>query len=177
MSCGSLDGRGVGGRMDTGICIAESLCCPPENITALLINYTPIQNKNLNTHTEAVWIHSLELPFASCKVNMYSTLWGPRYIGEKPLWTSKEQILKILRVFTGEKLNNFWISSDIQDCLQALSKMTGLLNLEESKTGHGPGRDRFILLNTKHHLLFLVLAYTLLNFHVYKRRIIQGSEE
>ena len=43
--CGSLDGRGFVGRMDTCICMAESLCCPPEIITALLIGYAPIQNK------------------------------------------------------------------------------------------------------------------------------------
>ena len=42
MLCGSLDGRGVWGRMDTCICMAESLCCPPETITTLLIGYTPI---------------------------------------------------------------------------------------------------------------------------------------
>ena len=43
--CGSLDGRGVWGRMDIGICMAESLSCSPETITTLLIGYTPIQNK------------------------------------------------------------------------------------------------------------------------------------
>ena len=43
--CGSLDGRGVWETMDTGICMAESLCCPPETITILLISYIPIQNK------------------------------------------------------------------------------------------------------------------------------------
>ena len=30
--------------MDTCICTAESLCCSPETITTLLIDYTPIQN-------------------------------------------------------------------------------------------------------------------------------------
>ena len=44
MLCGSQDGRGVG-RTDTCVCTAESLCCPPETIIALLIGYTPIQNK------------------------------------------------------------------------------------------------------------------------------------
>jgi len=34
---GSLDGRGVWGEW-----MAESLCCPPETITTLLISYTPI---------------------------------------------------------------------------------------------------------------------------------------
>ena len=39
---GSLDGRGVWGRMDTGIGMAESLCYGPETITTL-----PIENKKL----------------------------------------------------------------------------------------------------------------------------------
>ena len=36
MLCGSLDGRGVWGRVDTGTRMAESLCCPPEALTTLL---------------------------------------------------------------------------------------------------------------------------------------------
>ena len=32
----------VGGRMDRYICMDESLCCPPETITKLLLSYTPI---------------------------------------------------------------------------------------------------------------------------------------
>ena len=44
MSCGSLDRRGVWGRKDTWICMAESLHCPPEPNTTLFIGYTPIQN-------------------------------------------------------------------------------------------------------------------------------------
>ena len=44
MLCDSLDGKGVWGRMDTCICMAESLCCPPETITTLLVSHTPIQN-------------------------------------------------------------------------------------------------------------------------------------
>ena len=35
---------GVGGRMDTCICMAESLHCSPETIATLSIGYTPIQN-------------------------------------------------------------------------------------------------------------------------------------
>ena len=46
MLCGSLDGRGVWGRMDTCICMAESLLCPHETVTSLL-RYTTIQNKTL----------------------------------------------------------------------------------------------------------------------------------
>ena len=40
MFCGSLDRRGVWGRMDTCICMAG----PSETIT-LLIDYPPVQNK------------------------------------------------------------------------------------------------------------------------------------
>ena len=43
--CGSLDGRGVRGRMDTCIFMAESLHCSPETITTSLTGYTPTQNK------------------------------------------------------------------------------------------------------------------------------------
>ena len=49
MLCGSLDGRGIWERMDTGICMAESLCCSPET---LLISYTLIQNKKFKTTTK-----------------------------------------------------------------------------------------------------------------------------
>ena len=52
MLCGSLDGRGIGGRMDTGICMAESLCCPPKTVTTLLISYTPTLNKKLKNPTQ-----------------------------------------------------------------------------------------------------------------------------
>ena len=47
---GRLDGRGVWGRMDTCICMTESLHCPP--ITTLLIGYTPIKNKKLKKKKE-----------------------------------------------------------------------------------------------------------------------------
>ena len=40
--CVRLDGRGVWGRMDPFICMAESLCCPSETVAALFISYTPI---------------------------------------------------------------------------------------------------------------------------------------
>ena len=47
MLCGSLDRKGVWGRMDTCVCVAESLCSSPETITALLIGYAPAQNEKL----------------------------------------------------------------------------------------------------------------------------------
>ena len=43
--CDSPDGRGLQGRMDTCICMAESLHYSLETITTLLISYTSIQNK------------------------------------------------------------------------------------------------------------------------------------
>ena len=43
----SMNGRGVWRRVDMWICIAESLNCSPETIMALLISYTPVQNKML----------------------------------------------------------------------------------------------------------------------------------
>ena len=42
---GSLGGRGVWGRMDTCVCMAESIHCSPETVTSLLIGSTPVQNK------------------------------------------------------------------------------------------------------------------------------------
>ena len=45
LSHGSLDEWGVWGRMDTRLCVAESVWCPPEIITTLLIDPTSIQNK------------------------------------------------------------------------------------------------------------------------------------
>ena len=45
-------GAEFGGRMDTCIGMAESLCCPPETITTLLTGYTPIQNKKFNLKRE-----------------------------------------------------------------------------------------------------------------------------
>ena len=39
MLTGSLDGRGLWEKRDTCECMAESLCCPPETATSLLIRY------------------------------------------------------------------------------------------------------------------------------------------
>ena len=43
----SLNGRGLRGRIDTCICMAESLHCSPETIITLSIGYTPIKNKKI----------------------------------------------------------------------------------------------------------------------------------
>ena len=39
MLCGSLDARGVWGRMDTCPCMTESLHCSSETITAVSVNW------------------------------------------------------------------------------------------------------------------------------------------
>jgi len=52
MPCGSLDGRGVWKRMDTCLCVAKSLHCPPEIITTLLIDYTAIENSKFKLNKE-----------------------------------------------------------------------------------------------------------------------------
>ena len=51
MLCGSLDGRVVWGRLDTYICMAESLHCSPKTITTLLVGYTPVQKKKNKKQT------------------------------------------------------------------------------------------------------------------------------
>ena len=43
----SLVGRGVLGKMDTCVCMTESLCSSPKTVTTLLISCTPIQNIKL----------------------------------------------------------------------------------------------------------------------------------
>ena len=45
VSCGGLDGRGVWGRMDACICMAEFFCCAPETITTLSISCTLTQKE------------------------------------------------------------------------------------------------------------------------------------
>ena len=51
MLCGSLDGSGVWGgvewRMDTSVCMTESLGYSPETIIMLLTGYTSVENKIL----------------------------------------------------------------------------------------------------------------------------------
>ena len=59
---GSLDGRGLGGRMDTCVCMTESLCYLPANITTLLISYTPVRNKKLRKSMATIENGFLKVP-------------------------------------------------------------------------------------------------------------------
>ena len=47
MLCASLDGRGLWGRADTHLYMAESLCRSPETTPPVLTGYIPLQNKSL----------------------------------------------------------------------------------------------------------------------------------
>ena len=67
-------------RLCTCICVAESLCCPPETLTGLLIGYTPIQNKKFNSFKKkknmfwatAVLLHCVAVLFCcACCVLLY----------------------------------------------------------------------------------------------------------
>ena len=44
--CGGLGGRKVWGRMDTCVCMAESLWCSPKTATISLVSYTPYKIKS-----------------------------------------------------------------------------------------------------------------------------------
>ena len=50
--CAEPGCEGVWGRMDTCVCTAESLCCPPKTTITLLIGCTPIENKNFKKQSD-----------------------------------------------------------------------------------------------------------------------------
>ena len=56
MLCGSLDGGGgeFGGEWIHVYGMTESLCCPPETITTLLIGYTWVQNSKFKKEIVAI---------------------------------------------------------------------------------------------------------------------------
>ena len=72
MLCGSLDGRGVWGRMDTRICMAESLHGSPETTTKLLIGNTPIQNKKLKKRERVREATAMRSPHTATKQSLHS---------------------------------------------------------------------------------------------------------
>ena len=65
----SLDGKGVWGRMDICICIAESLCCSSGIITTLLIICTPIEIKQFK-----VWRKKKVLKWSNMRTQQPSLL-------------------------------------------------------------------------------------------------------
>ena len=116
--CGSLDGRGVWGRMDTCICVTESLHCSPETITTLLISYTPIQNKkfvfkndytymyihtyiHIHTHNRILLSHKNEWNNAIC-----NNMDGPRECHTE--WNKSERETMWCHLYTEPKIWHKW---------------------------------------------------------------------
>ena len=96
MLWGSLDGRGVGGRMGTRICMIESLCCSPETLTLLSISYSSIKNKKfkkLHTHTHTRWVtqgkRKMKRETRKARVKMLPELSAMRSVRESCLWPWK----------------------------------------------------------------------------------------
>ena len=85
MLCGRLDGRGGGvwGRMDTCICTAKSLCCPPETI-ALFSDCTPIQNEKLKKNDSDLRSVDWDKPSAV-------HTWPSSYYPEQMRWALKDR--------------------------------------------------------------------------------------
>jgi len=48
--------------MDTGICMAESLCCAPKTLTMLLISHTPI--KRVKKDIAAIYVKACSAWFS-----------------------------------------------------------------------------------------------------------------
>lgn len=73
----SLDGRGVWGRTDTSVCMAESLCHSPETIT-LLISYIPMQNKKFKkgTYYKKRKMQPVTLSVVRHSSNGFKNRWG-----------------------------------------------------------------------------------------------------
>ena len=63
--------------------MAESLCCPPEAITILLIGYTPIQNKKLKNKYNRDAMPSL----LGCQCWFSSDASRTPFLGAKPMVT------------------------------------------------------------------------------------------
>ena len=86
-----LPSRGVWGRMDTCICMPETLHCSPETITTLLIGYTPIkQKKKFQNKRLIVQISTVKFVF------LVSFLWVGGAVGLGGRW---EKILYMLQYY------------------------------------------------------------------------------
>ena len=91
MLCGSPDGRGVWGRMDTCICTAESLRCSPETISVLLIGYPPVQNKRLCLKKKMWYIHTVGY-YSAIKNEAQNTIIDLATIITLCTWTLKSNL-------------------------------------------------------------------------------------
>ena len=96
MLCGSLDGKGVCGRMDTCLCVVESLHCPPETVTTLLISYTLIQNKKFKIMKKKKKgiIHIIPLTCSDCSQDV------PFHLGKYSPLTLAHKALSVLTLIS-----------------------------------------------------------------------------
>ena len=73
-------GEGIWGRMDIGICMAESLCSSAKSVRTLLMGYTPIQNKKFKRKNmekrQSVYPRHFPRPDIFPGVDEQSHLWG-----------------------------------------------------------------------------------------------------
>ena len=77
MLCGILNEREVWGRIDTCMCMAESLCCSPETITTLLIGYVCVHAKLLQsclTLCDPMTFYDCSLPGSSVRGSLQARL-------------------------------------------------------------------------------------------------------
>lgn len=86
MLCGGLQGRGVWGRTDTCICMAETLPCSLEIITTLFISYTSKQNKK-------VFFFLIVLERTAWKERWRTKLWGKTAHGREKEETPRKRVL------------------------------------------------------------------------------------
>ena len=106
---GSLNGRRIWGRMNTDICMAESLCCLPEIYITLLVGYTPIKIKLKKKKSESCSVVSDSLR----PHGLYSPWESP---GQN---TGKSSLSLLQRIFPTQGLN--W---DLLHCRQILYQLS-----------------------------------------------------
>ena len=118
MLCGSMDGRGLWGKMVTCVCMAESHCCSPETITTLLIGYTPIQiilsPCLFNLYAEYIMRNAgLEETQAGIK-NARRNINNLRYADDTTLMAESEEELKSLSMKVKEESEKIGLKLNIQ---------------------------------------------------------------
>ena len=114
MLCGSLDRRGVWGRMDTCVCMAESFCCSPEIIACSLKEgamtklYSILKTRDITLPTKLCLVKAMVFPVVMCGCESWtikkaknwridtSELWCWRRLSRAP-WTARTPNQSILK--------------------------------------------------------------------------------
>jgi len=138
MLFGSLNGSEVSG-IDTCICMAESLCCPPEVITTLFISYIQNKIKSLKKETYPN-VHLQNSSLALFKVARICTY--PKYL-------SREEWIKNMKVKLDKSeshsvvsyflqphgLYSPWNSPSQNTAVGSLFLLQGIFPTQESNSG------------------------------------------